>query len=311
MSGIGLTPEGIEQNPVMYELMLEHVWNNKKINLDDWLKNYAERRYGAKNLHAENAWMIQKNTVYSSGISSFGPESIIVARPGFMNSRRWANPKKFYLPKDLVPALYELIQASKDLKSSEGFRYDLVDLTRQVLANYADTLQKQFTASYKKNDTVQFRKQMHDFLAIIDDMDLLLSTQKDFLLGRWLESAKSWEFSEGEKGLYEKNARNLVTLWGDRDSRLHEYANRQWAGLLKGFYKPRWQQFFDFAMESSRKGLAFDDRAFDEKMKDWEWNWVLGHESYLSNPVGDAVQTALDLWKKYLPVFIKTYELRL
>ncbi|RYF85413.1 MAG: hypothetical protein EON98_06670, partial [Chitinophagaceae bacterium] len=142
MSGIGLTPEAIEQNPVMYELMLEHAWSNQPVNLESWLKGYAERRYGAKNIHAENAWMILKNTVYNGGISSGGPESMIVARPGFMNSRRWANPKKFYDPKDLIPALEQLLAASDELKSSEGFQYDLVDVTRQVLANYADTVHR-------------------------------------------------------------------------------------------------------------------------------------------------------------------------
>jgi alpha-N-acetylglucosaminidase len=48
----------------------------------------------------------------------------------------------------------------------------------------------------------------------------------------------------GEKALYERNARNLITLWGDANSPLHEYANRQWSGLLNNFYKKRWQTVF-------------------------------------------------------------------
>ncbi len=38
--------------------------------------------------------------------------------------------------------------AADELKGSDGFRYDLVDVTRQVLANYADTLQRNFSKDY-------------------------------------------------------------------------------------------------------------------------------------------------------------------
>jgi len=307
MSGIGLTPEAIEQNPVMYELMLEHTWNNQPINLDEWLKGYAERRYGEKNVHAETAWTILKNTVYNGGISSGGPESMIVARPGFMNSRRWAKPRKFYDPKDLIPALEQLLLAADELKNSEGFQYDLVDVTRQVLANYADTVHRQFSKSYKEKDTTAFKQQVQHFIGIIEDMDALLATKKDFLLGQWLQSAKSWEKMPEENGLYERNARNLVTLWGDKNSSLHEYSNRQWSGLLNGFYKPRWQQFLNAAMNAAREGSTYDDKAFDETIKEWEWAWVNATDAYPSTPKGDAVHTAKQLFKKYDSFFKKTY----
>jgi alpha-N-acetylglucosaminidase len=274
MSGIGLTPEAIEQNPVLYELMLEHAWSRTTIDLDAWLKAYARRRYGAPNEWAEKAWMILKNTVYNGGISSGGPESIIVSRPTFQPYTRWANTRKSYQPKDLVPALEHLLKAADALKNSEGFQYDLVDVTRQVLANYADTVQRQLAASYTSKDTAAFQRQATEFLALIDDLDGLLATRKDFLLGRWLQAAKHWEIAAEEKGLYERNARNLITLWGDKNSVLHEYSNRQWSGLIKGFYKPRWQQFFTAALQAVKKGVPFDEKAFEEKIKDWEWSWV-------------------------------------
>ena len=48
MKGIGLTMEGIEQNPVMYELMTDNTWRNKSNDLDEWLPEYIINRYGAK-----------------------------------------------------------------------------------------------------------------------------------------------------------------------------------------------------------------------------------------------------------------------
>jgi alpha-N-acetylglucosaminidase len=36
MVGIGLTPEGINTNYVMYDLMLEMGWRKKPVNLTNW-----------------------------------------------------------------------------------------------------------------------------------------------------------------------------------------------------------------------------------------------------------------------------------
>ena len=309
MAGIGLTPEAIEQNPVMYELMLEHAWSDTAIDLDTWLKKYALRRYGKKNTDAEKAWIILKNTVYDGGITSGGPESIIVSRPTFQPYTRWANTKKGYAPKDLVPALQLMIQASSELKSSEGFQYDLLDLTRQVLANYADTIQRLFTEAYNRNDSIAFGNYTSQFLRLIDDLDKLLSTHPDFMLGKWLRDAKKWEIDKNEKGVYERNARNLVTLWGDKNSRLTEYSNRQWAGLLKGYYKPRWQQFISSVMMSWQDGNKFDEKEFESSIKEWEWNWVNGNEVYRHQPAGNIIATCVAAWKKYEPQLRKTYSL--
>ena len=36
MIGIGITPEGINQNDVVYEFMLEHAWRKAPENLSSW-----------------------------------------------------------------------------------------------------------------------------------------------------------------------------------------------------------------------------------------------------------------------------------
>ena len=309
LTGIGLTPEAIEQNPVMYELLLEHVWNDQPVNLDSWLKDYALRRYGKKNEAAEKAWIILKNTVYDGAVTSGGPESIITGRPTFSASTRWTNTKKAYQPKDLVPAWGLLVQASTSLKNSEGFRYDLVDVTRQVLANYADTLQQEFAHAYQQHDQEKFHKTSQLFLQVMDDMDQLLSTQKDFLLGRWLNAAKACGTTVSEKELYEKNARNLITLWGDKNSPLHEYACKQWSGLIRSFYKPRWQQFFDY-VNTRTDEKKFNQKEFETQIQDWVWQWVNNKETYPAQPQGDAVTKVNELYKKYRETINAAYGLQ-
>jgi alpha-N-acetylglucosaminidase len=302
MKGIGLSMEAIEQNPVMYELMTDNTWRNESINMDKWLPEYILNRYGVKEVHTLKAWDVLRKTVYAVPAERYkrdGAESIIQARPTFDSSTRWVNTKLNYAAKDLLPAWDEMIKAIPACKTSDGFQFDLVDVTRQVLANYASPLQQQFVQAYKNKDTAAFAKYSKQFITLIDDMDKLLATRKDFLLGTWVASARKWGSNEKDKALYEFNAKDLITLWGDKDCPLHEYACRQWSGLLNDFYKPRWQQFFTKASLALREGKQMDIAVFAKEIKNWEWHWVNERKNYKLTTTGDPVVLARTMYKKY------------
>jgi len=139
-------------------------------------------------------------------------------------------------------------------------------------------------------------------------MDALLATRKDFLLGKWINEARANGITDKEKNLYEFNARDLVTLWGDKESGLREYSNRQWAGLIKGYYKPRWELYFTQLNKSLSTGVAFDEKAFDKQVKDWEWSWVNRHDNaYTDVAKGNPVEQAKALFAKYNDVVKQAY----
>lgn len=303
LSGIGLTMEGIEQNPVMYELMMEHAWQSKPIYLDQWLPKYVRNRYGVKNVHAEKAWDILRRTVYSVHPDKYkrdGSESIIQARPTFDSLTRWANTRLNYDGNDLVPAWDELIKAIPACKNSSGFQYDLIDVGRQVLANYALVLQQKVSDAYKAKDQKVFTENSKAFLTLIEDLDKLLATHKDFMLGPWVADARKWGTTEKEKAVYEFNAKDLITLWGDANCKLHEYSCRQWSGLLNDFYKPRWEQFFNAASIALEKNEDWNQEAFAQRIKQWEWEWVNQRKDYPVLANGHPVQVSQLLYHKYI-----------
>jgi len=303
LKGIGLTMEAIEQTPVLYELMMSNTWRNTAIDLNQWLKAYIRNRYGeADTVSAGNmfkAWQILKNTVYNGKTIRDGAESILTGRPTFDSATVWTSTKLNYKREDLIPAWDLFVKTVQVYQNSDGFRYDLVDLTRQVLANYACSLQRKWVKAYKTKDQAAFKKYSRQFLELIDDMDRLLATRGDFLLGRWLSDARNCGTTEAEKALYERNARDLITLWGDADSPLHEYSCRQWSGLLNDFYKVRWQKFFVETEQAIASGKEMDVKAFDKKIAQWEWQWVNEHKNFPVQPSGNSVAESLKLYKKY------------
>lgn len=308
MKGIGLTMEGIEQNPVLYELMTDHIWDDQPVVLEDWLTRYVAQRYGCAANSALTAWNILRQTVYNGQDIRDGAESIISARPTLDSHRRWVATRLNYRPEQLLRGWDELMTAIPDCKPTEGFRYDLVDVSRQVLANYALTLHKKFVTAYREKDTAQFNVHTKLFLNLMDDLDWLLASRKEFLLGAWVESAKACGKSRAEQALYEINAKNLITLWGDRNNRLHEYACRQWNGLIGDFYKPRWEQFFTVLQTAMETGREPDLAVFEERIKDWEWNWVNASKSYARTAGEDELHRVKQIYNKYRNVIAASYE---
>jgi alpha-N-acetylglucosaminidase len=299
LTGIGLTMEGIEQNPVMYELLTEHVWRNEPVDINRWLEFYTTNRYGILDTNAIKAWEVLRRTAYNGKTIRDGAESIITGRPTFDSTTVWTRTKLNYRSRDFLPAWDFMIAAAGTCKNSDGFQYDLVDITRQVLANYADSVHEKLVRAYRDKDPVNFKKYSDEFLQIITDMDFLLGTRKDFLLGQWISDAGRFGNNPEEKALYERNARDLITLWGDANSPLHEYSCRQWSGLLNDFYKARWEKFFKMALDSLEQGKDFDQVAFGKYISNWEWQWVNQRKDYPVEPTGNSVDQSIMLYRKY------------
>lgn len=60
MVGVGITPEGINQNYIMYEFALDRGWYQERTDVTEWIQAYTLSRYGFDNGHTQIAWDILK-----------------------------------------------------------------------------------------------------------------------------------------------------------------------------------------------------------------------------------------------------------
>lgn len=77
-------------------------------------------------------------------------------------------------------------------------RYDLVDLTRQVLSKLANQVYLDAMTAFRQNDAKAFSLHSQKFVQLISDIDELLAADDNFLLGTWLDSAKKLAANPGE-----------------------------------------------------------------------------------------------------------------
>jgi len=255
LRGVGATPEGIENNPVMFELLYELPWREERFSPDEWLQTYLKARYG-NDLSPEvaEAWRALEHTVYNAPKNYQGEgtvESLLCARPGFHLDRTstWGYAKLFYSPDSTAKAARLLLSVADQYKGNNNFEYDLVDVVRQSLADKGNVLLEEISQSYDRKDRDSFGKQTQQFLELILAQDSLLSTRKEFSASSWLNAARSLGTTEEEKKLYEWNASALITVWGDsiaaNQGGLHDYSHREWSGILKDLYYQRWKTFFE------------------------------------------------------------------
>ena len=137
MVGMGIAPEGTNNNPVRFDLFFEMMWEENDVDLDEWIKHYVERRYGNSSENVQKAWEILLETVYRPATHADPPESIINVRPQF-NAKQSApngSMSKNYDLKKFEKALNYLMKDYEQLKDSEGYLYDVIDFLRQAVAN--------------------------------------------------------------------------------------------------------------------------------------------------------------------------------
>ncbi len=302
MSGIGALMEGTGVNPVLWEILLEDAWRTNTPDLQAWLDDYAQRRYGAKIPAAEQAWKILAETVYNAPPPSneHTIKPAVCAQPVLqqpVQDRPATKPN--YDPARLVEAWKLLLEAAPEAKSSDGYRFDLADVTRQVLANLSTRYSEQITAAYRTRDAARLHELSGKMLGLIRDMDKLAGTRREWLLGVWLADARSWGATPAEKDLCERNARELLTTWTRYDN-ITDYANRQWNGLLGEFYYHRWQMWLKALNDSLAHQMALNDTATRDQIRDWELAWTRqtnGH--FATRPHGNAIAISQQLFAKY------------
>ncbi|KAJ4434463.1 hypothetical protein ANN_23025 [Periplaneta americana] len=373
MVGTGLTPEGINQNYVMYDLMTEMGWRTQPANLTEWslakeswpvanlnpatddfrgrggpiawpprspdlnpldfylwghlksmiysspvpdlesLRNrivacsedihntpgvwdrvrrfslYAERRYGGVNIHADKAWQLLKSGVYNCTQDDYDMHGadIICLRPS-LGSTEFV----WYNTTELAMAWDELLDSSEQFHEAANYQHDLVDLTRQILQVKGGELYGTLVTAFREGNITVFQENAQLLRTLLADLDLVLSSNKDFLLGRWLEAAKALGTTDLEKQLYEYNARNQITLWGPHGEIL-DYATKQWGGVVSHYYLPRWNLFLDALNSSLVEGVPFNQTFTAERIfNEVEVPFTLDTSLFPTLPQGDSVEIA-------------------
>ena len=281
-------------------------WRREEVNVSDWLKYYASRRYGGYSPLTEEAW----NILHYCAYSRFGTiRSITVTAPQL--SMQISNDMDATGIANAWILLYRAL-ALGQVPSVGPLHYDIVDIGRQCLDDLYYDMYRMYVLAYEmqgdgiKDVLTSISNEMKLLLTNIDDY---LGTNTNFLLGHWINDARSSAPANSANEVLDNlefNARNQITMWGP-DENIDDYAAKEWSGLFKDYYLPRWDLFMQYVMDSVDKNQPFDNDGYQAKRFELEQQFSSDIKSYPVEPTGDLIAMTGSLLNKYFPDISQNY----
>lgn len=277
--GTGLFMEGIDQNPLYYDLAMGMMSSDKKIDLKNYLDDYCLRRYGVKNNKLLHGLNVLSKTVYKKGTNGVEKSSMICAHPA-LNVKKSGPNDGFMIPysnRKLKNVLKEYIDAyTPNLK--DGYFFDLYDIARQAASNELQAISKKIKKAYLKKNRKDFDEQTKRFLDIVMSVDKLLLTIQEFNFYNHINLADEYTNMPEINEKLTKAHKTLLTIWADIETPdIFDYAWREWGGLIGEFYAVRWKMFFDFLSKE------FDSKDRYDLNKEKKLDRCYGREAFYAN----------------------------
>ncbi|WP_290565852.1 alpha-N-acetylglucosaminidase [Akkermansia sp.] len=250
LAGMGMAPEGIENNDVIYELVTDAAWRNHQEDVEQYLENYCRARYGNYPDTLKEAWALLRRTAYSN--LKDHPRFNWQMKPGTRSC-------SVNVSEDFLRGLVLFVN-TRGLEQSPLFRQDAVEMAVHYLGIRMNEAIQAALEALDEQDQENAEKCMDYFRKYALQADSLLEGHPTWRLSRWIAFARSHGASTKEKDEYEKNARRLVSRWGPP---VDDYAAKIWSGLIRDYYLPRWEHFIQSRLSDKNPDMGT-----------WEEKWV-------------------------------------
>lgn len=256
IAGFGISPEGIENNEAVYELLTEMAWRTKEIDIKAYMGDFTLQRYGKTDNEITFAWLGLLGSVYCQNKEH--PLNLYQARPPFGQNVNMHDDYGY----DQAVGLF--IKSIDNYKTNQLFKNDLAQVVAQFAGNKVDLLLLRAMEQYQQGLADESKHTFDRAFELMIMMDGLLWSLPDQRLESLIENARKWGKTKGESDYFEADAKRQLTQWGTNDTPvLHEYASKVWSGLMRDYYLGRWTAY----AKSLRNYETVD-------FNDWENNWI-------------------------------------
>ncbi|MHB1459241.1 MAG: alpha-N-acetylglucosaminidase TIM-barrel domain-containing protein [Armatimonadota bacterium] len=285
------SPELQAKNQLYVDFLFKMFWNPNQVKIDDFLSDYALRRYGpASRLVMSKFAKKLVETVYGPSICVEHPfwtrnpiqlmlHSAYIGNLGVYKSERRAYVQRYKFIKPLREALELAVKEDKNQRGNPLYDIDLMDVGRQYIEDTVNYYVYEMYDAYEAGDKAKFEKSSKTIMDLMDSLSLLFSSNKEYDLAtfadrvarRWKESGDDQSFGEGYalgQGVMSQSAGAAqdklpfaekvwvrVKGWGAPD----EYLRGEYYQLNKYVYRPR----MEFAISEMRKRILDEDKHID------------------------------------------------
>jgi len=203
------------------------------------------------------------------------------------------------------------------------FRYDLVNLGRELMAQLATPVSMNFHDSISAGslDKDKITATGNAYIELLEDIDTLVGADNAFLLGSWIQTARYWGANSTDcdgniagitncPDFYEWNARVQLTSWNPTPKGAakipggpNDYASKHWNGLIKDYYGARAKMILKQALSDASQHRPLNQAAVDKLNAGHAYSWSTATNKYPETVVGDALKVSKAMLQKYTPSY--------
>ncbi len=311
--GIGITPEGTEENPASYDFYWEMAWmslddvpagqttaNFAKDYIAKWVENYAKRRYGTDSQNVIDAWKLLSTSVYGKKtVDNTSTNGIITSYPHFFESdgKTIAFGGGYYhVPyneADLERATNMMLKDFDALKDKETYVYDVCDMMCQLLTNSSTVYFDKMGQAILDNDRDAFTCYKAKYLRCIELIDEVTACVDDTMLGNWVGRIDDWvndertgDYADYDVDTMKYNTLTLITTWASHAS-LVGYANREYSGLMNDYYLKIWSEYLN-RIDGKAVGKLSDVQSNNTEYFQYAWDIIVSKGEGYTREVSSA-----------------------
>lgn len=270
--GFGWVTEARDYAPLYQDLVLQIMKGDPiGFNLDDFLLDYAERRYGERD--AEQMVRVLKKEL----TTVYGPRSEAHMRDGFITTQSgnpcyWFGQGTYLAPFNdelrrrtvfdradwgptLLSALEEALVVADRQTGNPAYDRDLVDIMRSYVQVEMNLATWRLVEAYQQGDEKTFAQQAQKAERLFQYLLAAIGTVPD----RWEFSVAALEdiwkrAPNGKSGWQVRNFLYYVTFSRDPGGRIHNYARSDRYEMVRDLYWPMYQTFLQTLRERFAAG---------------------------------------------------------
>lgn len=253
LSGFGSSPEGVENNEIIYELISAAGWSDTWQDPDSLLLAYSRARYGVCPDGIKTFWQGMRQSVYGNFTNN--------ARFQWQQRPPYHRGETMAINDDYYRAIEAFLQ-EESLDGSELYRTDAVMYAALYLAAKADDVLHSLNKALVLGDSEEARRQEALLLEMLLDADKLLASHPILRLDRWMTLADAAATSEAEAAAFRREIRRLLSVWSGPS--LKDYSARVWSGLIRDWYVPRLKHYYDAVIAGEDPDMVSYDQQFTD-----------------------------------------------
>jgi len=225
-----INPEIVHYNGLYFELAAKLSWDPKTVNLEDFLRDHAVRRYGEWSAPTMLECLRRlAQSVYSS--------SSRATEPAYQHRlhRLAQDPTQYAHLDALEEALRLALRERERQKDNCLYAHDLVDLLRQYLAELSNLHLQRLYAAFTKGDPEAFEREAETVNRLLDGLERVLACWDDYRVGWILEKAR-------RLGNTERNIKDGFLTFASLPWLL-DYQSKDMLELVRDYYRRRVDAF--------------------------------------------------------------------